>query len=235
MKVGGRSAGDQPAAGFWEPAGGLDARAPRPQIARRPTSYERAVKPLLDRVLAGLLVLPLLPALAVVSLVVLVSLGRPVLLRQPRVGLGGRVFPMLKFRTMSPDRREARLPYVGADRRVVHKHPDDPRHTRVGRFLRRWSLDELPQLLNVLRGDLSLVGPRPELVDIVDRYEPWQHRRHDVKPGLTGLWQVTARDAGVMHEHVEIDLAYLERLCLRTDVEILLRTVPAVLGSRQGR
>jgi len=101
-----------------------------------------------------------------------------------------------KFRTMRPDRRQAVLPYSGPDRRVCHETDNDPRHTPLGRFLRKYSLDELPQLWNVLVGDMSLVGPRPELVEVVERYESWQRERHRVKPGLTGLWQVTCRGEG---------------------------------------
>jgi lipopolysaccharide/colanic/teichoic acid biosynthesis glycosyltransferase len=129
------------------------------------------------------------------------------------------------------DRRvgERRQPQEG--RRRDHKSPDDPRHTRLGRFLRRTSLDELPQLINVVRGELSLVGPRPELPEIVERYERWQHARHRVKPGITGLWQVTQRGLGQpMHKHVATDLAYIERLSLGTDLRILVKTVPAALG-----
>jgi lipopolysaccharide/colanic/teichoic acid biosynthesis glycosyltransferase len=116
-------------------------------------------------------------------------------------------------------------------RRRTHKTDADPRHTRLGRFLRRTSLDELPQLVNVLRGELSLVGPRPELPEVVDRYEPWQHARHGVRPGITGLWQVTDRSSGEpMHLHVRRDLEYIERVSVSTDLLILLLTIPATFG-----
>lgn len=202
--------------------------------ARRASLYERLVKPAIDGLGAGLLLLVLLPLLAVVTAGVLISLGRPVLYRQQRVGLHGRSFSMLKFRTMEPDRRSAQRPYDGPDRRRTHKTVHDPRHTRLGRLLREYSLDELPQLWNVLRGDLSLVGPRPELSAIVNRYEPWQHARHSVKPGLTGLWQITERGNGLMHEHTELDLRYVKQLSLLTDLKILVFTLPAILGSRRG-
>jgi lipopolysaccharide/colanic/teichoic acid biosynthesis glycosyltransferase len=127
------------------------------------------------------------------------------------------------------DRRESE------GRRRTHKTDSDPRHTRLGRFLRRTSLDELPQLLNVLRGELSLVGPRPELPEVVDRYESWQHARHGVKPGITGLWQVTDRANGEpMHLHVRRDLEYIQRLSVGTDLMILALTVPAALGVDRG-
>lgn len=147
------------------------------------------------------------------------------------------------------DRRRAQVALDGPDRRVssarqledrralersrrrTHKTPDDPRHTGLGRFLRAYSFDELPQLVNVLRGELSLVGPRPELPEVVASYEPWQHARHEVKPGLTGLWQTTDRGSGEpMHLHVDRDLEYIERISVRTDLAILLVTVPVLLG-----
>ena len=132
--------------------------------------YVVSAKPIIDRVLAFLALVLLLPVMLVVALVVLLSLGRPIILRQERVGLGGRTFTVLKFRTMHPDRRVIDLDgydYVGVDRRLTHKHPDDPRLTPAGRMLRKLSLDELPQLINVIRGEMSLVGPRPELPSVV--------------------------------------------------------------------
>ena len=203
-------------------------------FARRPGVYERFLKPLLDRLAALALLLAVLPVLLAVAAVVAVSLGRPVLLRQTRVGLHGRHFTVYKFRTMRPDRRADRAAFDGVDRRMTHKHPDDPRLTPAGRALRKLSLDELPQLLNVLKGDMSLVGPRPELPMIVARYEDWQHRRHAVRPGITGLWQVSVRGEGQMHEHVDVDVDYVERISFREDVRILLKTLPAALGSRRG-
>lgn len=201
------------------------------------TRYERLVKPVFDRMGAAVLLLLLAPVMLLAALVVFLRLGSPVLFRQERVGLGGEVFNVLKFRTMQPDRRKAAVHYVGPERRVCHKDPHDPRLDGYGRFLRATSLDELPQLFNVLRGQMSLVGPRPELVDIVERhYEPWQHVRHTVKPGLTGLWQVTARanGNGLMHEFTELDIRYVQEVTARADLAILLRTVPAVMGRQRG-
>lgn len=233
----------------------------------RPASwYERAAKPFSDRVLALILIVALTPLLAVVALCVRVQLGPGVIYRQYRIGLGGRPFPMFKFRTMDPDRRrdvkgagrqERRIGWdrrqeqvarvileqrrgrerrqLDSARRQTHKSPDDPRHTRLGRFLRASSIDELPQLVNVLRGELSLVGPRPELPEVVERYEPWQHARHRVKPGITGLWQITERaDDKPMHEHVDTDLHYVELLSVSMDVRILLLTLPVLLGLGSG-
>jgi lipopolysaccharide/colanic/teichoic acid biosynthesis glycosyltransferase len=140
-------------------------------------------------------------------------------------------------RRIDRDRRAAERRAAEGGRRRTHKSLDDPRHTPLGRFLRATSLDELPQLVNVLRGELSLVGPRPELPEIVAAYEPWQHARHTVKPGLTGLWQVTERGgAQPMHDHVDTDLRYVTQLSLLTDLRILLLTPFAILGlTRAGR
>jgi lipopolysaccharide/colanic/teichoic acid biosynthesis glycosyltransferase len=192
----------------------------------RDTFYARHGKAAFDRFSAAVLLLLASPVLLVVTLLVLARLGRPVLITQPRVGRGGNAFGMLKFRTMHPDRRERRESFRGGERRRTHKSPHDPRHTPLGRVLRKLSLDELPQLWNIVRGDMSIVGPRPELVHVVlDRYEPWQHGRHAVRPGLTGLWQTTARDIGLMHEHIHLDLEYIRRMSFGTDVKLLFKTV----------
>ncbi len=210
-----------------------DEREVAPAIipAHQARAYERFLKPALDKALAFALLVVLSPVIALVALLVKISLGSPVLLRQKRVGRNGEVFELHKFRTMHADRRRDNVvQFDGRDRRLTHKHPDDPRLTLVGRMLRKWSLDELPQLLDVLSGKLSIVGPRPELPHIVaQKYEPWQHARHAVKPGLTGLWQVTARGVGEMHEHVELDIEYMNNVTLRNDIKIMLLTLPAVL------
>jgi lipopolysaccharide/colanic/teichoic acid biosynthesis glycosyltransferase len=208
-----------------------------PSVEPRRGLYDRYVKPAIDWLGGLALFLLFLPVMLAVALAVWASLGSPVLIRQQRVGRNGRVFGMFKFRTMHPDRRRQHVHVPAeADRRRTHKSADDPRHTPLGRFLRRMSLDELPQLLNVLAGHMSLVGPRPELADVVERfYEPWQLQRHLVKPGITGLWQVTERfeGNGVMHHHTTLDIAYIEQQSFRTDVRILLRTPAAVLLPRR--
>jgi exopolysaccharide biosynthesis polyprenyl glycosylphosphotransferase len=147
----------------------------------------------------------------------------PVLFRQERVGQDGRPFRIVKYRTMRAD-AEA---YA-----VAPTEQDDPRVTRAGRWLRKTSLDELPQLLNVLRGEMSMVGPRPEMPFIVDQYQPWQRRRLDVKPGITGLWQVIGRKNLPLHLNMEYDFYYILNQSLLLDIEILIRTVPAVLKGR---
>jgi lipopolysaccharide/colanic/teichoic acid biosynthesis glycosyltransferase len=196
--------------------------------------YVGLVKPAFDRPVALVLLLVLTPLMLVVAAAILLTSGPGAIFRQVRIGHRGRPFIMHKFRTMSGDRRQPRLQYDGEERRRTHKHPNDPRVTRLGKFLRTWSLDELPQLWDVLRGDMSMVGPRPELAGIVAAYEPWQHQRHRVKPGVTGLWQVTKRGNGLMHEHVDVDVSYISRVGLLTDLRILLLTIPAVLGLRTG-
>lgn len=206
----------------------------RLHLAHRPSTYERLFKPIIDRALAFVLIIALSPILLGAVLAIALTMGRPVLLRQHRVGRFGRVFTIYKLRTMVPDRRSERLPFAGNDRRTTHKSPDDPRITRVGRVLRKWSIDELPQLFNVLKGEMSLVGPRPELVDIVARYEDWQHQRHRVKPGLTCIWQISHRDDVPLHEATSMDLEYVETISLQTDFKLLALTPLVVLGVRNG-
>jgi lipopolysaccharide/colanic/teichoic acid biosynthesis glycosyltransferase len=159
--------------------------------------------------------------------------GANAIFRQQRVGLNGQQFEMLKFRTMLPDRRAGEVSYQGTDRRQTHKSDADPRHTEIGRRLRRWSLDELPQLWNVVNGEMSLIGPRPELTGVVQTYAPWQHSRHLVKPGITGLWQVSARGSGrMMQDCTDIDLAYIREVSLATDLKIIARTFRAASSGR---
>lgn len=196
--------------------------------------YERVVKPTIDAIGAVALILLTAPLLIACAAAIRITMGSPVILRQDRVGRHGRVFTLYKFRTMEPDRRKQDVAFIGEDRRQTHKHPEDPRITRVGRFLRVWSLDELPQFINVLKGDMSLVGPRPEMVDIVANYEPWQHRRHQVRPGITGLWQISERGDRMLHECTERDIEYLEGLSFATDLKILTLTPLAALGVRRG-
>jgi lipopolysaccharide/colanic/teichoic acid biosynthesis glycosyltransferase len=185
-------------------------------------------KRVFDVVLAGGLLVVLSPVLAVVAIAIKLDSPGPVLFRQERVGYLGRPIRIVKFRTMRPDRRKRVGKPPGPERRRVHKSTHDPRVTRLGRILRRTCIDELPQLWNVLRGDLSLVGPRPELPEIVAQYETWQHVRHTVKPGLTGWWQVNRDGQRLMHEQTELDLLYLEKQSFLLDVQIVLRTVGVV-------
>ncbi|MFK7918213.1 MAG: sugar transferase [Ilumatobacter sp.] len=200
----------------------------------RPTSlYANVVKPAIDRCagVAGLIVGAI--PIAVIGGVILATMGRPILFRQRRIGLDGEVFEVLKFRTMRPDRRGVPLDVIH-DRRETHKSDHDPRHTRIGRFLRTYSLDELPQLINVARGEMSIVGPRPELESVLDKYRPGLDQRHFVKPGLTGLWQISARGDGPMHENGEWDLDYVEQVSPLTDLRIIMNTPAAMFGDKTG-
>ena len=197
-------------------------------------NYERFVKPVADRTAGLLLSIVTLPILMVVVPLIWATMGFPAIFKQRRVGRFGDEFTVYKLRTMRHDRRVVQADFTGPDRRKNHKSPNDPRHTRLGRFLRKWSIDEIPQLWNVALGDMSLIGPRPELPRLVARYEEWQHERHDTKPGMTGLWQVSARGEIPMHEATELDIAYVRNLSFIGDLKILLLTLPAMLGMRKG-
>lgn len=195
-----------------------------------------AVKRVLDFVGASFALMLLSPLLVALGAAILVSQGRPILFRQDRVGLHGRRFRLVKFRTMIPD-AEQKLAELRARNEIkghAFKLTDDPRVTRLGRFLRRTSLDELPQLWNVLLGEMSLVGPRPPVPAEVDEYDQWHRRRLSMKPGITGLWQVSARRESEFDRWVEKDLEYIDRWSLWLDFKIFLRTLPAMVRS-EGR
>jgi exopolysaccharide biosynthesis polyprenyl glycosylphosphotransferase len=192
------------------------------------------VKRAFDMVVATLALIVGAPLLLAIATAIRVRDGSPVLFRQTRIGLHGRQFAMLKFRTMSVD-AERRLEEVLQHSEVhgaAFKMTDDPRVTRTGRFLRRSSLDELPQLWNVVRGEMSLVGPRPALPREVDTYDLWHRRRLSMKPGLTGLWQVSARRSADFDQWATLDLSYIDRWSLWLDIKILARTVPAAIEGR---
>jgi exopolysaccharide biosynthesis polyprenyl glycosylphosphotransferase len=190
----------------------------------------------LDFAFALLALVLLSPVLLVVALYVRRTDGTPVIYRQTRIGLHGRPFEVIKFRTMvrGADTQLTQLMLFNEVRGRAFKMTDDPRLTRSGRFLRRASIDELPQLWNVLRGEMSLVGPRPPLPDEVAGYDVWHRRRLSMKPGITGLWQVSARNSSDFDHWVERDLEYIDRWSLWLDFKIMARTVPAVVH-QQGR
>jgi lipopolysaccharide/colanic/teichoic acid biosynthesis glycosyltransferase len=174
------------------------------------------------------------PILLAIALAIKARDGSPVVFRQTRIGLHGRKFGMLKFRTMTVD-AEQRLEELRAKSEIngaAFKMTNDPRVTRSGRWLRRSSLDELPQLWNVFRGDMSLVGPRPALPKEVDAYDLWHRRRLSMKPGMTGLWQVSGRRSPSFDRWAELDLSYIDRWSLWLDVKILARTLPAAIEGR---
>ena len=172
-----------------------------------------------------------LPLMALSALMVYLEDGPPVIFRQKRVGKNGHLFEMLKFRTMVRDAEQLQSQVEKRDLagNLIHKVRDDPRVTRVGRLLRRFSLDELPQLFNVLAGTMSLVGPRPEMPYLVENYQSWQRKRFAVLPGMTGWWQVTGRSDKPMHLHTEDDLYYIQNYSIWLDLEIIVRTIWVVL------
>jgi exopolysaccharide biosynthesis polyprenyl glycosylphosphotransferase len=174
------------------------------------------------------------PLWLVAALAIRLSSRGPVLYRQERCGLHGRRFVLLKFRTMveNAERLRGEVAHLNVMDGPVFKAPADPRVTAVGRFLRRSSLDELPQLLNVLKGDMSLVGPRPPIPQEVEKYEPWQRRRLAMKPGITCLWQISGRSQLDFSTWMELDLAYIDHWSLWLDCKILALTVPAVFSGR---
>jgi lipopolysaccharide/colanic/teichoic acid biosynthesis glycosyltransferase len=191
-------------------------------------------KPVFDRALGLLLLILFGPLILLVGLFVRMKLGRPVFYSQDRIGLDGAPFRLHKIRTMMPDRRIEQVEHQDVERRSTHKSPGDPRVDPAARFIRAMRLDELPQFWNVVKGDMSLVGPRPELPEIVGHYEPWQHRRHLVKPGVTGPWQISHHNGQAMHECTQIDLEYLTKVSLLHDLKILARTPAAMIGNRKG-
>jgi lipopolysaccharide/colanic/teichoic acid biosynthesis glycosyltransferase len=195
-------------------------------------------KRMLDLVLAVPALIVAVPVMLAAMAWIRISDPGPVLFRQVRVGKGGRPFTMLKLRTMYIDNDDCAfrefntrelLGEAQPRRDGMFKLDDDPRILPGGRFLRRYSIDELPQLINVLKGDMSLVGPRPSLPWEVELYSSEQRRRHDCLPGMTGLWQVSGRSRLTMQQMLEIDLAYVEQRSLGLDLWILLHTLPAVL------
>jgi lipopolysaccharide/colanic/teichoic acid biosynthesis glycosyltransferase len=199
----------------------------------RPLSaWQRLVKRTLDLLIASAGLVISAPALFAAGLAIKLEDAGPVLFKQERVGEGGRRFMMVKLRTMVPDAEQRLAEVLGSSalEGPAFKIPDDPRVTRTGRFLRRWSLDELPQLWNVLKGEMSLVGPRPEEVLVVEQYDDRQRRRLAVPPGLTGPMQVAGRGLLDFDARLQLELEYIEDYTLRRDFEILLRTIPAVLS-----
>jgi exopolysaccharide biosynthesis polyprenyl glycosylphosphotransferase len=193
-----------------------------------------AVKRSFDLLIAISILLVMSPALIVSALLIRFTSRGPIFYRSIRPGLGGMPFSCFKFRTMyeDADTRQAELEERNEAGGAIFKMRNDPRVTPVGRFLRRWSLDELPQLLNVIRGEMSLVGPRPLPARDYERLEDWHRKRYLVLPGMTGLWQVSGRSELDFDELVRLDFLYLERWSVWLDMAIILRTIPAVLRAK---
>jgi exopolysaccharide biosynthesis polyprenyl glycosylphosphotransferase len=199
----------------------------------RSTGAEEILRRALDVTVSGLLLLFLLPLYLMIAVAIRLSSPGPVLFIQRRVGQHGREFLFFKFRSMYADAEAQRRALEAMNERTgpVFKMRNDPRVTPIGRVLRKYSLDELPQLLNVWRGEMSLVGPRPALPREVAQYLPFQRQRLAVRPGLTGLWQVSGRANLSFEEAIHMDLTYIRQRSLWLDIVILARTVPAVLSA----
>ena len=192
------------------------------------------IKRLFDIVGSALLIFVLSPLLAAIALAIKLTSRGPAIYRSSRPGMGGAPFTCFKFRTMYDDAefKQRELEDRNEKHGALFKIRDDPRVTPVGRFLRRWSLDEFPQLFNVLRGEMSLVGPRPLPDRDYERLEDWHRKRYLVLPGMTGLWQVSGRAELDFDELVRLDFLYLERWSVFLDLSIMLKTIPAVLRRR---
>ncbi len=206
----------------------LDLRAPALD------EYQRMVKRSFDLIVC-LLTLPVtLPLIALLSVLIKADSPGPIIYKQKRVGENGRLFTMLKFRTMVSNADQLKHLAESRDQNGnrIHKSRSDPRVTKIGRILRQTSLDELPQIVNVLDGSMSLVGPRPEMPDLVDEYQPWQRKRFAVPQGITGWWQVNGRSDRPMHLHTEDDLYYVQHYSIWLDLQIIARTVWVVLRKK---
>ncbi len=189
------------------------------------------LKSLMDRIGAGIGLLLTAPLMLLVAAIVKLDSRGPVFFNQTRLGLNGKPFTLFKFRTMCSDAETRKGTLLGKNEMSgpVFKIKKDPRVTKVGGFLRKFSVDELPQLFNILRGEMSLVGPRPPLPQEVSRFEPWQHRKLSVRPGLTCLWQVNGRNDIDFEEWMQLDLQYIDNWSLWLDAKILAKTIPAVV------
>jgi len=194
----------------------------------------RLIKRTFDLLAATLGTILLSPILLGMALAIKLDSPGPAIYKQQRVGENGRLFWMYKFRSMVQDAeaRQGEVVRTLPDGRVIHKHQDDPRVTRVGRWLRKTSLDELPQLINVIKGEMSLVGPRPEMPWLVEQYEPWQRKRFAVPQGMTGWWQVNGRSDRLMHLNTQDDLYYIQNYSLLLDLQILWKTLGVVFKGR---
>ena len=188
-----------------------------------PSPLYDVIKRTFDVVVSSVLLVLLIPVFIIIAIAIKLDSDGPVFFIQERVGKDGKLFKLIKFRTMYKDvPKFSRAP----------RSAGDPRVTKVGAFLRRWSLDELPQLINVIKGDMSLVGPRPEMPQIVAEYEPWQKERLRVKPGITGLWQILGRKDLPLEENIQYDLIYIKNRSFLLDLIILLKTIPILVKGK---
>ncbi|MFQ5813203.1 MAG: sugar transferase [Anaerolineae bacterium] len=196
--------------------------------------FQRFVKRLFDLIVTTIVLLLIWPLLLLVAALIKLDSPGPIIFKQQRAGENGKLFQMYKFRSMVVGAEEHwyEVARLTKDGEIIHKVRDDPRVTRVGRWLRRMSLDELPQLFNVLKGDMSLVGPRPEMPWLVERYEPWQRQRFAVPQGMTSWWVISGRSDKPLHLHIEDDLYYIQNYSLWLDLQILWKTIGLVLKGR---
>ena len=199
-----------------------------------PKPRQQALKRIFDIVASAFALWLLLPLFVVVIFLIKVTSRGPVFFKQVRVGLHGRTFNMLKFRSMvaNAEALKSKLASANEQSGPVFKMRYDPRVTRVGRFIRKYSIDELPQLINVLRGDMSVVGPRPPIPDELNKYEAWQRRRLSVRPGLTCIWQVSGRNQISFEDWMVLDMQYIDHWSLAQDFSLIFRTIPVVITGR---
>jgi exopolysaccharide biosynthesis polyprenyl glycosylphosphotransferase len=203
-------------------------------ISVRLKPSQMAFKRFFDIVASAAALWVLLPMLAAVAVIIKLTSRGPIFFKQLRVGTNGRQFHMLKFRSMVVNAEElkAKLEKMNEQSGPVFKMKNDPRVTRIGRFIRKYSIDELPQLVNVLRGDMSVVGPRPPVPQEVAKYEAWQRRRLSVRPGLTCIWQVSGRNQISFEQWMYLDMQYIDHWSLKNDINLILKTVPVVITGR---
>ena len=196
-------------------------------------SYE-VPKRLFDLVVGTLILVMLFPIIPVIVVMIKLDSRGPIFFRQKRVGRHGRMFKFYKFRSMydKAEQRRREVEDLNEQEGPVFKMQSDPRITSVGRYLRRSSLDEIPQIFNVLKGDMSIVGPRPPLPSEVEKYQSWHRRRLEVLPGITCLWQISGRSHISFNEWMRLDMEYLKNRSFKTDFIIFLKTIPAVIGRR---
>ncbi|WP_245504444.1 sugar transferase [Lichenihabitans psoromatis] len=207
-------------------------------VCRDPIRSSQIAKRVFDVSVVTTALILFIPLIVTICVLMLLTQGRPILFRHNRIGKNGRNFPCLKFRTMAVNADELLAKHLNVSVEASHewnttrKLKSDPRVTPLGRVLRKSSVDELPQLLNVLWGDMSLVGPRPIVMDEVSYYGSSIHHYHQVRPGLTGAWQISGRNDVSYSQRVEMDVDYVKTQSFSKDIKILAKTVPAVLASR---
>ncbi|HLL04921.1 MAG TPA: exopolysaccharide biosynthesis polyisoprenyl-phosphate hexose-1-phosphate transferase EpsZ [Myxococcaceae bacterium] len=200
-------------------------------VTHAPAPHQQAIKRLFDISSSAAALVALSPLLLTVAVLIKLTSRGPIFFKQKRVGLHGKTFNMLKFRSMVVNAEELKQKLAALNEQTgpVFKMKNDPRITSIGRFIRKYSIDELPQLLNVLRGEMSVVGPRPPLPKEVEKYAAWQRRRLSVRPGLTCIWQVSGRNQISFEEWMYLDMQYIDNWTLLTDLRLILKTVPVVI------